>query len=194
MADHLTFTLAALGLKARLAARSHLHRVLTASDATWQAYKYVPYGPVAEVMPYLIRRAQARRPTRGRDGARDTSPTRAWFTGERRRAERRGEAAGDDAARGTPARLCLVATSTCRLRASYARSQRWRCASASDFRRPAGGRQVAGGSCRVAWDTQPQLKVELKGCCSPASRSARGEPATGWRGGGSDVGGRGASA
>ena len=77
MADHLTFTLAALGLKARLAARSHLHRVLMAPDATRQAYKYVPYGPVAEVMPYLIRRAQARRPTRGRDGARDTSATRA---------------------------------------------------------------------------------------------------------------------
>ena len=37
MADHLTFTLAAHGLK---------------------AYKYVPYGPVREVLPYLIRRAQ----------------------------------------------------------------------------------------------------------------------------------------
>ena len=37
MADHTTFTLAAHGLK---------------------AYKYVPYGPVDEVLPYLIRRAQ----------------------------------------------------------------------------------------------------------------------------------------
>ena len=37
MADHLTFTLAAHGLK---------------------AYKYVPYGPVREVVPYLLRRAQ----------------------------------------------------------------------------------------------------------------------------------------
>jgi proline dehydrogenase len=37
MADHLTFTLAANQL---------------------QAYKYVPYGPVDEVMPYLIRRTQ----------------------------------------------------------------------------------------------------------------------------------------
>jgi proline dehydrogenase len=37
MADHLTFTLAA----------NKLH-----------AYKYVPYGPVDEVMPYLIRRTQ----------------------------------------------------------------------------------------------------------------------------------------
>jgi proline dehydrogenase len=37
MADHLTFTLAA-------------HQL--------QAYKYVPYGPVDEVMPYLIRRTQ----------------------------------------------------------------------------------------------------------------------------------------
>jgi len=36
MADHLTFTLAANG---------------------YQAYKYVPYGPVHEVLPYLIRRA-----------------------------------------------------------------------------------------------------------------------------------------
>lgn len=37
MADHLTFTLGAHGYK---------------------AYKYVPYGPIKEVMPYLIRRAQ----------------------------------------------------------------------------------------------------------------------------------------
>lgn len=37
MSDHLTFTLARLGLK---------------------TYKYVPYGPVREVLPYLIRRAQ----------------------------------------------------------------------------------------------------------------------------------------
>ena len=37
MADHLTFTLAAHRLK---------------------AYKYVPYGPVDEVMPYLVRRTQ----------------------------------------------------------------------------------------------------------------------------------------
>jgi proline dehydrogenase len=37
MADHLTFTLA-----------SH----------KFQAYKYIPYGPVDEVMPYLIRRTQ----------------------------------------------------------------------------------------------------------------------------------------
>ena len=37
MADHLTFTLAA-------------HK--------YQAYKYIPYGPVDEVMPYLIRRTQ----------------------------------------------------------------------------------------------------------------------------------------
>jgi len=37
MSDHLTFTLAGHGLK---------------------AYKYVPYGPIREVLPYLIRRAQ----------------------------------------------------------------------------------------------------------------------------------------
>ena len=37
MADHLTFTLASHGLK---------------------AYKYVPWGPVGEVLPYLVRRAQ----------------------------------------------------------------------------------------------------------------------------------------
>jgi len=37
MADHLTFNLAANGLK---------------------SYKYVPYGPVRKVLPYLIRRAQ----------------------------------------------------------------------------------------------------------------------------------------
>ena len=37
MADHLTFTLGQHGYK---------------------AYKYVPYGPIHEVLPYLIRRAQ----------------------------------------------------------------------------------------------------------------------------------------
>mmetsp|Transcript_19389 Transcript_19389/g.56331 ORF Transcript_19389/g.56331 Transcript_19389/m.56331 type:complete len:86 (+) Transcript_19389:3-260(+) len=37
MADHLTFTLAKHGYK---------------------AYKYVPYGPIDEVVPYLIRRTQ----------------------------------------------------------------------------------------------------------------------------------------
>lgn len=37
MADHLTFTLANNGYK---------------------AYKYVPYGPIDEVVPYLIRRTQ----------------------------------------------------------------------------------------------------------------------------------------
>jgi hypothetical protein len=36
-ADHLTFTLGAHG---------------------YQAYKYVPYGPLHEVLPYLVRRAQ----------------------------------------------------------------------------------------------------------------------------------------
>ena len=37
MADHLTFPLGANGYK---------------------VYKYVPYGPIGEVMPYLIRRTQ----------------------------------------------------------------------------------------------------------------------------------------
>jgi proline dehydrogenase len=37
MSDHITFTLGHAGFK---------------------AYKYVPYGKVGEVMPYLIRRAQ----------------------------------------------------------------------------------------------------------------------------------------
>ena len=37
MADNLTFALGQSG---------------------YTAYKYVPYGPIAEVMPYLVRRAQ----------------------------------------------------------------------------------------------------------------------------------------
>ena len=37
MSDHLTYTLGRAG---------------------YQAYKYVPYGPLGEVLPYLVRRAQ----------------------------------------------------------------------------------------------------------------------------------------
>ncbi|EOD38686.1 proline dehydrogenase [Emiliania huxleyi CCMP1516] len=50
MSDHLTFTLGGAGLK---------------------AYKYVPYGPLDEVMPYLLRRAQENSDALG--GARDAA-------------------------------------------------------------------------------------------------------------------------
>jgi len=59
MADHLTFPLSSAGFK---------------------AYKYLPYGPVAEVLPYLIRRAQEN--SDALSGAREQ---RAMMLGELRR-------------------------------------------------------------------------------------------------------------
>ncbi|CAE8608801.1 unnamed protein product [Polarella glacialis] len=50
MADHLTFTLGRHGYK---------------------AYKYVPYGPVEEVVPYLIRRTQENSTLLGSDGVKE---------------------------------------------------------------------------------------------------------------------------
>lgn len=50
MADHLTFTLGANGYK---------------------AYKYVPYGPIDEVMPYLIRRTQENSAVLGSPGVQE---------------------------------------------------------------------------------------------------------------------------
>jgi proline dehydrogenase len=50
MADHLTFTLGANGYK---------------------AYKYVPYGPIGEVMPYLIRRTQENSSILGSSGVQE---------------------------------------------------------------------------------------------------------------------------
>jgi len=50
MADHLTFTLGANGYK---------------------AYKYVPYGPIGEVVPYLIRRTQENSTILGSDGVQE---------------------------------------------------------------------------------------------------------------------------
>merc|ERR1712232_13946 len=49
-ADHLTFTLGANGYK---------------------AYKYVPYGPIDEVVPYLIRRTQENSAILGSPGAQE---------------------------------------------------------------------------------------------------------------------------
>jgi proline dehydrogenase len=50
MADHLTFTLGANGYK---------------------AYKYVPYGPIGEVVPYLIRRTQENSAILGSEGVQE---------------------------------------------------------------------------------------------------------------------------
>ena len=50
MADHLTFSLAASGYK---------------------AYKYVPYGPIDEVVPYLIRRTQENSAILGSSGVQE---------------------------------------------------------------------------------------------------------------------------
>jgi len=61
MADHLTFTLGTLGYK---------------------AYKYVPYGPIDEVMPYLIRRTQENSAILGSPGVQEE---RRMVTGELRR-------------------------------------------------------------------------------------------------------------
>jgi len=61
MADHLTFTLGANGYK---------------------AYKYVPYGPIGEVVPYLIRRTQENSTILGSDGVMEE---RAMVTSELRR-------------------------------------------------------------------------------------------------------------
>jgi proline dehydrogenase len=61
MADNLTFGLGRAGYK---------------------AYKYVPYGPIGEVMPYLIRRTQENSAILGSDGVREE---RAMITRELRR-------------------------------------------------------------------------------------------------------------
>jgi proline dehydrogenase len=61
MADHLTFTLGSNGYK---------------------AYKYVPYGPIGEVVPYLIRRTQENSTILGSDGVMEE---RAMVTSELRR-------------------------------------------------------------------------------------------------------------
>jgi proline dehydrogenase len=47
MSDHISFNLA---------------------NANYQAAKYVPYGPVKEVMPYLIRRAEENTSVKGQTG------------------------------------------------------------------------------------------------------------------------------
>jgi len=61
MADNLTFTLGKAGYK---------------------AYKYVPYGPIGEVMPYLIRRTQENSAILGSAGVQEE---RAMIAGELRR-------------------------------------------------------------------------------------------------------------
>jgi len=61
MADHLTFTLGARG---------------------YRAYKYVPYGPVYEVLPYLLRRAHENSDLLGGD---NVATERALVLGELKR-------------------------------------------------------------------------------------------------------------
>jgi hypothetical protein len=60
MADHLTFTLGAAG---------------------YGAYKYVPYGPIHEVMPYLVRRAQENSTLLGSEGTASHGPCSHFHAG-----------------------------------------------------------------------------------------------------------------